>query len=82
MVVPDNRTYRILKDGMLDIYGGSDEDYDYVGMDFDPGVDLVQNAQSHGATADRVTALAALEPTLADAVASDGPTVVDVMVED
>ncbi|MHB9288863.1 thiamine pyrophosphate-binding protein [Halobacteriales archaeon Cl-PHB] len=82
VVVPDNRTYRILKDGMLDIYGGTDADYDYVGMDFDPGVDLVQNAESHGATADRVTDLAALEPTLADAVASKGPAVVDVMVED
>jgi len=82
VVVPDNRNYRILKDGMLNIYGGSDEDYDYVGMDFDPGVDLVANAASHGADGALVAERDELETTLSDAIDADGPTVVDVLVQD
>jgi benzoylformate decarboxylase len=82
VVVPNNRNYRILKDGMLDIYGGTDEDYDYVGMDFDPGVDLVGNAESHGARGVRVAERDALEETLRDALGSAEPTVVDVLVHD
>ena len=81
-MVPNNRNYRILKDGMLDIYGGTDEDYDYVGMDFDPGVDLVGNAESHGARGVRVAERDALEETLRDALGSAEPTVVDVLVHD
>jgi len=80
VVVPDNRNYRILKDGMLDIYGGTDDDYDYVGMDFDPGVDLVANAKSHGAAGVHVVDRDELEPALDDAIGADGPTLVDVMV--
>jgi len=82
VVVPDNRNYRILKDGMLDIYGGTDADHDYVGMDFDPAVDLVANAESHGARGVRVERRDALEATLAEAVASSEPTVVDVLIHD
>jgi benzoylformate decarboxylase len=82
VVVPDNRNYRILKDGMLDIYGGTDEDYDYVGMDFDPAVDLVANAESHGARGVRVAERDGLATTLRDAVESAAPTVVDVLVHD
>jgi len=82
VVVPDNRNYRILKDGMLDIYGGTDADYDYVGMDFDPAVDLVANAESHGARGVRVAERDGLAATLRDAVESAEPTVVDVLVHD
>jgi benzoylformate decarboxylase len=82
VVVPDNRNYRILKDGMLDIYGGADEDHEYVGMDFDPAVDLVANAESHGARGERVADRADLPGTLSDAIDSDSPFVVDVLVHD
>ncbi|MFC4540586.1 thiamine pyrophosphate-binding protein [Halosolutus amylolyticus] len=82
VVVPDNRNYRILKDGMLTIYGGTDEDHEYVGMDFEPGVDLVANAESHGARGLGVSDRSELESTLADAVDDDGPVVVDVAIHD
>lgn len=82
VVIPDNRNYRILKDGMLDIFGGTDEDYEYVGMDFDPGVDLVSNAESHGVTGLQVARRDALHETLSEAVESDDPVVVDAMIHD
>jgi len=82
VVVPDNRNYRILKDGMLNIYGGGDDDYEYVGMDIDPPVDIVENAESHGATGLLVDDHGELEATLEEAVATDGPVVVDVLVHD
>ncbi|NHN49347.1 thiamine pyrophosphate-binding protein [Halostella sp. JP-L12] len=82
VVVPDNRNYRILKDGMLNIFGGTDEDHEYVGMDFEPGVDLVENAESHGATGMRVTQRDGLQETLTEAAETDGPVVVDAIVHD
>ncbi|SDY25609.1 thiamine pyrophosphate-binding protein [Halobellus clavatus] len=82
VVVPNNRNYRILKDGMLDIYGGADEDHEYVGMDFDPAVDLAANAESHGAGGFRVDDAADLSQTLTAAVDDAGPAVVDVPVRD
>lgn len=82
VVVPNNRNYRILKDGMLDIYGGSDEEHDYVGMDFDPAVDLAANAESHGASGYRVAEESELSDTLAEAIESGTPAVVDVPVRD
>jgi benzoylformate decarboxylase len=82
IVVPNNRNYRILKDGMIDICGGTDADYDFVGMDIDPPVDIVANARSHGVRAERVTGRAALSSTLEAAIGFDGPSVVDVQVED
>ncbi|MFC6873203.1 thiamine pyrophosphate-binding protein [Halobellus marinus] len=82
VVVPNNRNYRILKDGMLDIYGGSDDDYEYVGMDFDPAVDLAANAESHGANGYRVAEESELVETLTAAIESAEPAVVDVPVRD
>jgi benzoylformate decarboxylase len=82
VVVPDNRNYRILKDGMLNIYGGTDDDHEYLGMDFDPAVDLVQNAESNGATGLRVSQRENLEMTLTEAVEADVPVVVSAQVHD
>ena len=82
VVVPNNRNYRILKDGMLDIYGGTDEDHEYVGMDFDPAVNLTANAESHGASGYRVDEASELSDTLAAGVNSEGPSVVDVPIRD
>jgi benzoylformate decarboxylase len=82
VVIPDNRNYRILKDGMLNIFGGTDDDHEYIGMDFDPGVNLVQNAESHGATGLQVDRRENLESTLLEAVEADGPAVINVRVHD
>ncbi|WP_290813297.1 thiamine pyrophosphate-binding protein [Halovivax sp.] len=82
VVIPDNRNYRILKDNMRSIFGGNDEDHEYVGMDFEPAVDLVKNAESHGAEGHLVETADELRPTLEVALSNDGPDVVDVLVHD
>jgi benzoylformate decarboxylase len=81
-VVVDNRNYRILKDNTQRLFGGTDEDHEYVGMDFEPPVDFPGNAASHGATGRLVEDPDEMLPTLREAVESDGPTVVDVPVHD
>ncbi|NHN47853.1 thiamine pyrophosphate-binding protein [Halostella sp. JP-L12] len=82
VVVPDNRNYRILKDNTLDLLGGEEADHDFVGMDFDPPVDLVKNAESHGAAAELVEDPDRIAPAVESALATDGPSVVDVLVHD
>jgi len=82
VVVPNNRNYRILKDGMLEIYGGTDADHEYVGMDFDTAVDIVANAESHGADGVRIDDPDELSETLSNVIDADGPAVVDVTVTD
>ncbi|WP_330631682.1 thiamine pyrophosphate-binding protein [Halocatena halophila] len=82
IIVPDNRNYRILKDNTNAIFGGDDDDHSFVGMDFDPPVDLVANAESHGASAHQVTTPDELDPILSSALSNDGPDVVDVLVHD
>ncbi|ELY80139.1 thiamine pyrophosphate-binding protein [Natrinema pallidum] len=82
VVISDNRNYRILKDNTLDIMGGEESDYEFVGMDFDPAVDLVKNAESHGARAELVETPDEIEDTLEAALAREGPDVLDVLVHD
>ncbi|WP_436900973.1 thiamine pyrophosphate-binding protein [Halovenus halobia] len=82
VVIPDNRNYRILKDNTLAIMGGEEDDYEFVGMDFDPPVDIVKNAESHGATGHLVESPEEIASTIAEAVDSDGTDVVDVLVHD
>ncbi|WP_335999049.1 thiamine pyrophosphate-binding protein [Halorientalis halophila] len=82
VVIPDNRNYRILKDNTINIFGGTDEDYDYVGMDFEPPVDLVKNAESHGARGHRVETADEIADTFEAALERDGPDVLDVFVHD
>ncbi|AQL44252.1 acetolactate synthase [Halorientalis sp. IM1011] len=82
VVIPDNRNYRILKDNTIQIFGGDDEDHDYVGMDFEPPVDLVKNAESHGARGHRVETADEIEDTFADALDREGTDVLDVLVHD
>ncbi|GAA0655850.1 thiamine pyrophosphate-binding protein [Salarchaeum japonicum] len=80
VVVPDNRNYRILKNNMQGLFG--EGEYEYVGMDFDPPVDIPKNAESHGATGVRVGPDDDLDAALGDALGESGPTVVDVLVHD
>jgi len=82
VVIPDNRNYRILKDNTLKVMGGEEEDYDFVGMDFEPPVDFVKNAESHGARGHLVETPDEIGSTLAEALETSGPDVLDVLVHD
>ncbi|SFL45278.1 benzoylformate decarboxylase [Halogranum rubrum] len=82
VVIPDNGNYRILKDNTQKILSESDEDHDYVGMDFNPPIDFVKNAESHGAEACRVETVEEIRPALGAALDSGGVNVVDVLVHD
>jgi len=82
VVISDNRNYRILKDNTLHLMGGEEDDYEFVGMDFEPAVDLVKNAESHGARAERIETPDGIEGALEDALEREGPDVLDVLVQD
>ncbi|WP_306058316.1 thiamine pyrophosphate-binding protein [Natronococcus wangiae] len=82
VVIPDNRNYRILKDNTLKIMGGEEDDYEFVGMDFEPPVDIPANAESHGARGELVETPDEIEGALEEALARDGPDVLDVLVHD
>ncbi|MFC6906695.1 thiamine pyrophosphate-binding protein [Halalkalicoccus tibetensis] len=82
VVVADNRNYRILKDNTIKLLGGSDADHDYVGLDFEPPVDIPANAESHGAEGRSVETPEEIAPAVEDALSSDGPTVLDVLIHD
>ncbi|MFC5969793.1 thiamine pyrophosphate-binding protein [Halomarina salina] len=82
VVVPDNRNYRILKDNTNAIFGGDDEDHTFVGMDFDPPVDIPANARSHGASAGQAETPDELEGAIEEALSTPGPYVLDVLVHD
>lgn len=82
VVISDNRNYRILKDNTNEIFGGSDEDHTFIGMDFEPPVDIVANAESHGARGHLVDDSEELETVLERTISQPGPDVVDVLVHD
>ena len=82
VVVPDNRNYRILKDNTLDLLGGDEKDHEFVGMDFDPPVDIPANAESHGARGRLVPEPDEIESALSAALDREGPDVLDVLVHD
>jgi benzoylformate decarboxylase len=82
VVIPDNRNYRILKDNTNEIFGGSDEDHTFIGMDFEPPVDIVANAESHGARGHLVETPDEIEETFEKALSTSGPDVLDVLVHD
>jgi benzoylformate decarboxylase len=82
VVVPDNRNYRILKDNTLRLFGGEEDDYDFVGMDFDPPVNIPANAESHGASGRLVEDPEEIEAAVDEAVSGTGPTVLDVLTHD
>jgi benzoylformate decarboxylase len=82
VVIPDNRNYRILKNNTNTLFGGSDEDHEFIGMDFDPHVDIPANARSHGASAGQAETPEELEGAIEEAVSTPGPYVLDVLVHD
>lgn len=82
VVVSDNRNYRILKDNTINLFGGDDADHEYVGMDFEPPVNIPANAESHGAEGHLIESPDEIAPTVEEALASSGPSVLDVLVHD
>ncbi|WP_224448832.1 thiamine pyrophosphate-binding protein [Haloprofundus salilacus] len=82
VVVSDNRNYRILKDNALGLFGGDEDDYEFVGMDFEPAVDIPTNAESHGARGRLVDSPDEIEDAVRAAVSRPGPDVLDVLVHD
>jgi len=82
VVIPDNRNYRILKDNTLALFGGEESDYEFIGTDFEPPVDLPSNAESYGATAHQVEDPVDIGPAFDEALSSDETVVLDVLVHD
>ncbi|MFQ3318398.1 MAG: benzoylformate decarboxylase [Natronomonas sp.] len=82
IVVPDNRNYRILKDNTMKMMGGEEEDYEFVGMDFDPHVDIPKNVESHGARGHLVETPDEFPEVYEEALESEGTDVIDVLVHD
>jgi benzoylformate decarboxylase len=82
IVVSDNRNYRILKNNTVKMLGGDEDEYDFVGMDFDPHVDIPKNAASHGARGHLVETAAEFSDVYETALNSDGTDVIDVLVHD
>jgi benzoylformate decarboxylase len=62
--------------------GGTPDDYEHVGMDFEPPVDIVANARSHGAEATFIESPDEVDDELKRAIELDGPYVVDVRIND
>lgn len=82
VVIPDNRNYRILKDNQLSLFGGDEADHEFLAMDFDPPIDIVANAKSHGAHGELVDNPNRIETAIQAALSRPGPDVLDVLVHD
>lgn len=82
VLIPDNRNYRILKDNTLSIMGGTEDDYEFIGMDFDPHVDIPATARGHGAEAKLIESSDELATALETSLSSSDPTVLDTLVHD
>ena len=78
-VIPNNRGYRILKERLKSMRG-TDR---FIGMDIrEPELDFVALAQSMGVPAQRIVDPAEVGPALQKAMASGGPSLLDVSVAD
>jgi benzoylformate decarboxylase len=76
-VIPNNRSYRILKERLVS-FRKTDK---FVGMDMDdPAIDFVMLAQSMGVPARRVTDPQDVGPALRESLQSGGPRLLDVTV--
>lgn len=77
-VIANNGSYRILKQ-RLRVFHDSEA---YVGMDFDkPPIDFAGLAESMGVKSERVTEPDAVRPAIDAALASKGPTLLDVALD-
>lgn len=81
-VVCNNRQYRIVKHRLHRYGGAAARHRRYPGVELDaPAIDFVALARSLGVRARRVEDPEALAETIAEAVGSEGPALVDVAVE-
>ena len=78
-VIANNGGYRIIKERLKSFHGVEQ----YTGMEFkDPPIDFVGLARSMGATARRITDPDDIGPAIAESTHRDGPTLLDVVVDD
>ena len=78
-VIADNGGYRIIKERLRSFHGVER----YTGMEFrDPAIDFVGLARSMGAAAMRITDPDDIGPAIAESTRRDGPTLLDVVVDD
>jgi benzoylformate decarboxylase len=78
-LITNNRSYRIIKERLLSFHGNDR----FVGMDFrDPPLDFVGLATSMGMPAQRIDDPDDVVPALRAAMASGGPSLLDVSVAD
>jgi benzoylformate decarboxylase len=81
-VIINNYSYRILKQRTNAMKGLAAQADNYVAMDLDqPRVDFVSVAQGLGLTAHKATTLSDLADLLEQALAADGPSLIDVEVD-
>lgn len=77
-IIANNGGYRIIKQRLKSFHGNER----YIGMDFrDPPIDMTALARSLGLSAERVATGDRFDAALKSALASSGPTVIEVMVE-
>jgi benzoylformate decarboxylase len=81
-VMLNNASYRILKLNMVEYLGRAARDRRFIGMDLtDPELRFDRMAESMGVPGRRVEHPDELVPALRDALAHDGPSLVDVVME-
>src|SRR5690242_10056715 len=81
-VIINNYSYRILKQRTSAMRGLAAQADNYVAMDLDkPRVDFVSVAQGLGLTAHRVATLSDLSDLMEQALAADGPSLIDIEVD-
>ena len=84
-VICNNRTYRILKVNMeiylRDMLKDNQRKSEYVGMDFDPALNLAGIAEGFGVHSRKVEKPSELRPALDEALSLDRPALVDVVID-
>jgi len=81
-VMLNNASYRILKLNMVEYLGAAARDRRFIGMDLtDPELRFDRMAESMGVPGRRVEHPDELAPALRDALAHEGPSLVDVVME-
>jgi benzoylformate decarboxylase len=82
IVIPDNRSYEVLKSNVVGMFGGERSDYTFTGMDFDPAIDFEKNAASQGVSAAIVQNRDQFESELEQSIESNGTTLLDVQISE
>ena len=84
-VICNNRAYKVLKVNMdiylKDMIKDESRQSQYIGMDFDPNLNLASIAEGFGVNSRRVEDPATLRQVVEDALASGQPSLVDVVIE-